>query len=338
MSDGPALASRRELASLRGMAAPLKPLDLWHVRQCLVPWRSQMADADKHVNALLESYSTLSGSMEHINSYHLPNRDEVAQVLVMVRELLFPGYVNRALIRATATELREHIREGVEQLRTILKRQLYRGLHHKVQLERGTAELDCPTCADAAEEITEKFLAELVNIRRSLASDVQAHYDGDPAASGTDEIIFCYPGVYAITVYRVANALHNLGARLIPRMMTSLAHEKVGIDIHPAATIGESFLIDHGTGVVIGETTVIGKKVRLYQGVTLGALSVRERREHGIKRHPTIEDEVIIYAGATILGGDTTIGEGATVGGNCWVTKSVPAGQTVTVHARSTGG
>ncbi|MCP4449186.1 MAG: serine acetyltransferase [Myxococcales bacterium] len=287
-----------------------------------------MAESDPHVAAILESYFTLSGSMEHINSYHLPNRDEVGGILDHCRELIYPGYVNRTLIRATGTELQEHVREIVEVLRIKLRRQLYRGLHHKAQMERGTAELDCPSCAEKAEGIVEDFFGELVSIRAALADDVEAHYEGDPAATGPDEVIFCYPGLHAITVYRIAHSLHLLGARLIPRMMSSLAHEMVGIDIHPGASIGASFLIDHGTGVVIGETTVIGDRVRLYQGVTLGALSVKERTESGVKRHPTLEDDVVIYAGATILGGATIIGKGAVIGGNSWVTKSVAAGAT----------
>jgi serine O-acetyltransferase len=289
---------------------------------------------DTHVDALLANYEALSGSMEHISSYYLPNRLEVDNCLLMIRELIFPGYVSRPLIRATKLELREHIRELVERLRTSLKTQIYRGLHHKVQVKKGKAALDCPACAASADEICERFLGELVGIRECIAGDVQAHYLGDPAASGPDEVIFCYPGLYAITVHRIAHALHLLGAQLIPRMMSSLAHEKVGIDIHPAAVIGDSFLIDHGTGVVIGETTIIGDRVRLYQGVTLGALSVNEREGEGTKRHPTIEDEVIIYAGATILGGDTVIGKGAVIGGNSWVTESVAAGATMTAQAR----
>ena len=195
--------------------------------------------------------------------------------------------------------------------------------------------MDCSACARQSDEICEKFLGELVHIRQRIADDVHAHYAGDPAASGPDEVIFCYPGLYAITVHRIAHSLHKLGAQLIPRIMSSLAHEKVGIDIHPAAQIGDSFLIDHGTGVVIGETTVIGNRVRLYQGVTLGALSVNEREGHGTKRHPTIEDEVIIYAGATILGGDTIIGKGAVIGGNSWVTESVVSGATMTPQKRT---
>ncbi|MBL4632410.1 MAG: serine acetyltransferase, partial [Kofleriaceae bacterium] len=249
-----------------------------------------------------------------------------------------PGYVNLSLIRATKVELRDHVRQLVVELRGLLRRQIYRGLHHKVQVERGTSEHDCPHCATVAERITDEFLGGIEGIRRKLAEDVQAHYDGDPAATGTDEIIFCYPGLYAISVYRIANLLAGLGANLIPRMMSSLAHEKVGIDIHPNATIGDAFLIDHGTGVAIGETTIIGNNVRLYQGVTLGALSVKKGEGRGVKRHPTIADGVIIYAGATILGGDTVIGENSVIGGSCWVTKSVDAASVVTNQPRTLGG
>ena len=157
-----------------------------------------------------------------------------------------------------------------------------------------------------------------------------AAYDSDPAATGIDEIVACYPGLYAIAVYRVAHHLLGLGAEVLPRMLTEHAHSRTGIDIHPGATIGESFFIDHGTGIVIGETSTIGDRVRIYQGVTLGALSIRDRgradkpRRPGSKRHPTIEDDVIIYANATILGGNTVIGQGAVVGGNAWITYSVP--------------
>ncbi len=297
-----------------------------------------MANVDSYVNALLDSYNTLSGGMEHIKSYHLPSREEVETALFLTRELIFPGYVGHALIRATEVELRDHVRALAYRLRSILRRQIYRGLHHKVQVERGTAQQDCPNCSKKADSITDEFLGRIVKIRKCLAADVQAHFEGDPAATGTDEIIFCYPGLYAISVYRIAHELLTLGAQLIPRMMSSLAHEKVGIDIHPGATIGESFLIDHGTGVVIGETTIIGDRVRLYQGVTLGALSVKQRTHHGVKRHPTIADDVIIYAGATILGGSTAIGKGAVIGGNCWVTSSVPAGETVTLHPKNESG
>jgi serine O-acetyltransferase len=283
-------------------------------------------------HALLESYEQMPGSMQHVSSYELPSMEAVARIIDSCRALLFPGFVGSSLVRSTKTELREHVRQLVDELGSQLRRQLYRGLHHRSQLERGTHDLDCPDCAAKAELMTNDFLRELPEIRRALALDVQAHYDGDPAAVGTDEIIFCYPGLYVITVYRIAHALLQGGAQLIPRMMTEIAHKEVGIDIHPGAKIGKSFFIDHGTGIVIGETSVIGDRVRIYQGVTLGALSIpRDARKppHDEQRHPTLEDEVVIYSGATILGGDTVIGKGAIIGGNCWVTKSVPAGSTV---------
>lgn len=283
------------------------------------------------VERLLDSYESAPRAMQHVNSYELPSMEAVAQIIEQCRTLIYPGFVGPSLIRATRTELREMVEERVNALRMLLRRQIYRGLHHKVQSEKGTQELDCPHCAGMAEEITDGFLDELVDIRDVLAVDVQANYDGDPAAAGTDEIIFSYPGLYATTVYRIAHALLQRGAKLIPRMMTELAHKEVGIDIHPAAVIGQSFFIDHGTGIVIGETAVIGDRVRIYQGVTLGARSVTDRSVCPRKRHPTIEDDVIIYAGATILGGDTVIGQGAVIGGNCWVTASVPPGTVVTL-------
>ena len=289
--------------------------------------------ADEVVQKLLYSYRTASGAMQHVNSYELPSMEEVDRIIQLCRTLLFPGFVGGSLVRATETELREFVRERVDDLGNRLRRQIYRGLHHKVQSAQGTRDLDCPHCAARAAEIAQQFVARLVDIRALMALDVEAHLSGDPAASGTDEIIFCYPGLFAITVYRLAHELLSLGSKLIPRMMTELAHERVGIDIHPGAAIGTSFFIDHGTGVVIGETTVIGNRVRVYQGVTIGAMSVKERAEPGRpghKRHPTIEDDVVIYAGATILGGDTVVGRGAVVGGNCWVTQSVPAGAVVT--------
>jgi serine O-acetyltransferase len=288
---------------------------------------------DDVVDRLMTSYRTASGAMQHVNAYELPSLELVGDIVEQARSLLFPGFVGRSLARVTENELRDYVSERVEDLGRLLRRQLYRGLHHTKSEDRGGD--DCPTCAAKADVITAAFTAKLVEIRDALALDVDAHLAGDPAASGSDEVIFCYPGLYAISVYRIANALHLLGARLIPRMMSELAHQRVGIDIHPGATIGRSFFIDHGTGVVIGETSVIGDRVRIYQGVTLGALTVHGRQERGIKRHPTIEDEVVIYAGATILGGDTVIGRGAVVGGNCWVTASVAPGEVVVMERRS---
>lgn len=292
----------------------------------------QKTDEPKSVvDQLLDSYATSSGAMQHVNSYELPSMEAVEKILGQCRTLMFPGFVGPSLSRATPTELREMVRERVDALNTGLRRQIYRGLHHKERVETGTDELDCPHCAARAEDITEGFLQNLVTIREKVALDVQAHFDWDPAATGTDEIIFCYPGVYAATVHRIAHSLLERGAKLIPRMMTELAHKHVGIDIHPAAKIGDSFFIDHGTGLTIGETTSIGDRVRVYQGVTIGALSVTDRSVCPRKRHPTIEDDVIIYSGATILGGETVIGKGAVIGGNCWVTESVPPGAIVTL-------
>ena len=185
----------------------------------------------------------------------------------------------------------------------------------------------CTDCLNRGHESAVAFLEELPKLRRILARDVVAAYEGDPAAKGYDEIIFSYPGVFAVTVYRIAHQLHHQGVPLIPRIMTEYAHSLTGIDIHPGAHIGERFFIDHGTGVVVGETTIIGDRVRVYQGVTLGALSLPRdsvERLRTAKRHPTIEDDVVIYSGATILGGETVIGARSVIGGNVWITESVP--------------
>ena len=179
-----------------------------------------------------------------------------------------------------------------------------------------------------AKEIVDEFLAALPEVRRLVDTDVQAAYDGDPAATSRMEVVMAYPGLYAVTIHRLAHVLYKLKVPIIPRVMSELAHSKTGIDIHPGATIGERFFIDHGTGVVIGETTIIGRNVRLYQGVTLGGLSFDKDSTgalvKGLKRHPNIEDNVVIYANATILGGDTTIGHDSEIGGNVWIKESVP--------------
>ncbi len=276
--------------------------------------------------------------MQHIGSYELPSEQQVENVVEMCRGLLFPGYAGPDVARASRAELRELVRTRVRELRTALHRQVYRALHHKKQQAIGLADLDCDECAASADTITDRFLAKLPALRDEVRDDLRAAFEGDPAASGLDEILFCYPGTYAITVYRIAHALLQEGAVVVPRMMTELAHRRTGIDIHPGARIGRAFFIDHGTGVVIGETTLIGDRVRIYQGVTLGALSVPQgeaRPEHGVRRHPTIEDDVVIYANATILGGDTVLGRGAVIGGNAFVTTSVPAGSRVPGSSRT---
>ncbi|HTR53180.1 MAG TPA: serine O-acetyltransferase [Kofleriaceae bacterium] len=256
----------------------------------------------------------------------------------MARELLFPGYAGPDVPRSDRAELRALLRGRVEELRITLQRQVYRALHHKRQQMLGKNELECADCTHRADSVTERFLARLPDLRAQVRLDLRAAYESDPAATGIDEILLTYPGTYAIAVYRIAHALGLEGAVIVPRMMTELAHRRTGIDIHPGAEIGASFFIDHGTGVVIGETTRIGDRVRVYQGVTLGALTVPQgesRPDPGHRRHPTIEDDVVIYANATILGGDTVIGRGSVIGGNAFITSSVAAGTKISGSGRT---
>jgi serine O-acetyltransferase len=261
--------------------------------------------------------------------HELPIPSQVLQSIVALRELLFPGFTAKrgmASVNAMATLVESRL----ALLRVQLSQQVFRGLHHRCPHPGG----DCGACEAGAVRITDALLAELPELRSKLLRDVRAAYDGDPAASGIDEVAFSYPGVQAITIHRIAHSLYQRGVPIVPRMMSEIAHSDTGIDIHPGATIGEGFFIDHGTGVVIGETSTIGNRVRIYQGVTLGALSLSAssiRRLERTKRHPTIEDDVIIYANATILGGDTVIGKGAIIGGNCWITSSVAPGTRRTV-------
>jgi serine O-acetyltransferase len=280
------------------------------------------------VDALLNTYDRHGGTSHNLSGRPLPDRQVVAAILDDLLEVLYPGYYGPR--EMTEDNVRYYVGERVDRIAFRLRRELYRALHHRCVKNDG----NCAACHAAADKLVVTFLGKLAELRRVLARDVRAGFEGDPAATGLDEIIFCYPGLYAITVYRVAHILQAGGAPILPRMMTELAHSRTGVDIHPGATIGESFFIDHGTGVVIGETTVIGERVRLYQGVTLGALSLSATETEtlrGHKRHPTIEDDVVIYANATILGGDTVIGKGAVIGGNVWITASVGAGSRVTL-------
>jgi serine O-acetyltransferase len=213
----------------------------------------------------------------------------------------------------------------------LLSEQICRSIRHDCL----RYDLPCSDCDERGYRLSLQFLEAIPDLRKSLAADVRATYNGDPAARSHDEVIFSYPGIFAITVYRIAHLLVNLDVPLLPRIMTEYAHNITGIDIHPAAKIGKSFVIDHGTGVVIGETTEIGDNVRIYQGVTLGALSIPKGTSdefRGKKRHPTIEDDVIIYSGATILGGETVIGARSVIGGNVWLTDSVPPDTTVVIE------
>jgi serine O-acetyltransferase len=256
----------------------------------------------------------------HIDYEPIPSKEVVVDIIDRIREILFPGYFTREKI--DPVNLRYSMGQSVASLFDLLSEQICRSIRH----DCFRYDLACTECEEQGHHLALRLLEEIPSIRKTLATDVRAVYDGDPAANSYDEIIFGYPGIYAIAVYRVAHKLFEYGVPLLPRIMTEHAHSTTGIDIHPAARIGERFVIDHGTGVVIGETTVIGKNVRIYQGVTLGALSLPKdagNQFRGKKRHPTIEDDVIIYSGATILGGNTVIGARSVIGGNVWLTESV---------------
>ncbi len=260
----------------------------------------------------------------------LPSRDVVIQMVESLRSVLFPGYFS--LREVSPETLAYHVGHLLDQVQRKLQVQIKRGLAF------GCQGSDCAmthhVCEEKAQRVTATFLGKLPQIRQQVASDVKAAYEGDPALTSHDEAIFCYPGVLAVTNYRLAHELHLLEVPLLPRMITEHAHSVTGIDIHPGATIGDSFFIDHGTGVVVGETCVIGRGVRVYQGVTLGAKSFPLDEDgnpiKGVPRHPILEDEVIIYSGATILG-RITIGTGSMVGGNVWLTRSVPPNSRITI-------
>ncbi|HVF56321.1 MAG TPA: hypothetical protein VM934_09230 [Pyrinomonadaceae bacterium] len=284
----------------------------------------------KAAAALVESYSGDGVKIHHLDRRPLPSQGEIIRVLAALQELLFPGYAGAQGL--TGASLRLHVTARMAWLYETLTEQISRAINHGQKLDD-----DCPVTEREATECAEEFLSRLPSLRETLATDVRAAYDGDPAATCLDEIIFSYPGVFAIVTYRLAHELFRLGVPLIPRIMTEHAHHRTGVDIHPGTEVGASFFIDHGTGVVIGGTAHIGNNVKLYQGVTLGAFSFDKdasgRLVRNTKRHPTIEDDVVIYAGATILGGETTIGRGSVIGGNVWLTHSVPPGSRVTQEA-----
>ena len=254
----------------------------------------------------------------------LPSRDVVASIGEELRSALFPGYFGTSELSPESMHF--HVGSTLDRVLRLLKEQVRRGLCFACPQD--TPER-CAECESRALAITQKFYQRLPEIQRMLSTDVAAAYEGDPAATSPDETVFCYPGLMAITNYRLAHELHRLEIPLIPRIITEQAHSLTGIDIHPGATIGEAFFIDHGTGVVVGETCNIGKRVRIYQGVTLGAKSFPLDDEgnpvKGVPRHPIVEDDVIIYSGATILG-RVTLGRGAVIGGNVWLTRTIAPG------------
>ena len=297
------------------------------------PGKNRLPDVTDQVVA---TYSQI-GTINHLGHSPLPHNDAVIEITHDLMEVIYPGYQRRQKLHAG--NVAYHVGDLLEGLNNALTQQIARALRHKQAL----ANSDDPQSADAndafeelAKQKTIALLASLPRLRELLATDVQAAYDGDPAAQGLDEIILCYPGLQAITVHRLAHELYGLDVPFIPRMMAEWSHNRTGIDIHPGATIGPSFFIDHGTGVVIGETTEIAAHVKLYQGVTLGALSFPKddsgQLVRGQKRHPTIEEGVVIYANATVLGGETVIGARSVIGASVSLIQSVPPNTVVTIE------
>lgn len=265
------------------------------------------------VDSILEDY--LQGrDIDRIEPFRHPDKDVVIDIIDKLRRIVFPGYFLEKTYR---------IYNAKHNLSMLIEDVMF-NLNQQIALVLRDAE--------KSQEICLAFFRSIPKVRALVQTDLQAAYEGDPAASGKEEIVYSYPGLFAITVYRLAHVLQELGVPMIPRIMTEYAHSVTGIDIHPGATIGQHFFIDHGTGIVVGETTVIGNGVKIYQGVTLGALSTRGGQSlRGKRRHPTIEDNVTIYAGASILGGDTVIGRDSVIGSNAFITGSVAPNTTVTI-------
>jgi serine O-acetyltransferase len=273
------------------------------------------------VEALVEASTTLTDMP--LGRREFPSRTALAALVEELRALLFPGYFGTSELKAET--LRYHLGASMDRVAHGLADQIQRGLM--------ASDASCNDCAERSRTLAQAFLARLPEVRRLLATDIQAGFEGDPAATSPEEVLFSYPGFLALTNQRLAHELLKLGVPLLPRMITEHAHGITGIDIHPGAQIGERFFIDHGTGVVIGETCVIGHNVRIYQGVTLGAKSFPLDAEghpiKGVPRHPVVEDDVIIYSNATILG-RITLGKGSAIGGNVWLTRSVPPSSVIT--------
>ena len=282
---------------------------------------------DMLIDGILDSYDRYGG-INRSEAENFPNRQNVITVLQDLQCLIFPGF--RVEEDISPTNIRYITGTRVNNIIATLTKEIQKALVYTVSTQNGnTNNIENSHCFKLAEHTSLALLEELPEIKRKITLDVEAVFKGDPAAKSKEEIILSYPGLEAILIYRIANFLYTNGVPIIPRIMSEYIHGKTGIDINPGANIGESFFIDHGTGIVIGETTIIGNNVKIYQGVTLGALSVKKELKNK-KRHPTIEDDVTIYAGATILGGETTIGRGSTIGGNTWVTHSIPAGTVLT--------
>ena len=291
--------------------------------------KDQLPDITERIVATYDR----AGKMNHLDHCPLPRYDEIVAAINELNEIMFPGYRRREGLHHG--NIGYYVGDLVDRLHDRLTTQIGRALRH----EAGATSI-CDGMEDyeaLGQAKTIQFLDQLPELREILATDVQAAYDGDPACKTPAEVIFCYPGLEAITVYRLAHLLHELSIPFIPRMMSEWAHSRTGIDIHPGATIGRYFFIDHGTGVVVGETSHIGDHVKLYQGVTLGALSFPTDEDgqlvRGQKRHPTLEDGVVVYANATILGGRTVVGHHSVIGSSVWLTRSVEPHTTVVLEA-----
>ena len=275
------------------------------------------------VDEILEDYRH-QRAIDKLDPFVHPDKDTVIDIIYKLLRIAYPGYSRDKSYRIY--NARHNLSMLIEDVMYNLNKQI--AIVLRSQMEESQAELK-------AQEISLQFFRASPAVRAVSQTDVEAFYDGDPAAYSTDEIIFCYPCLFAITVYRLAHVLYTLGVPMLPRIMTEHAHSVTGIDINPGATIGNYFFIDHGTGIVVGETTVIGDHVKVYQGVTLGALTTRGGQSlRGKKRHPTIEDNVTIYAGASILGGETVIGRDSVIGSNVFITHSIPANTTVSVKSQ----
>ncbi len=292
----------------------------------------------KLTDQIVKSYAANS-RIHHLGHCPLPKYEVVIQIIEDLKDLIYPGFRRREGLHLG--NVAYHVGNLVDTLHSKLTTQIARALMHADRVrEEGMVEI--PECQDGAsyeskgQAIAVAFLEQIPRLRAVLATDIEAAYEGDPSVTNRDEIIFCFPGLEAVTIYRLANLLRQFQVPFIPRMMTEWAHKQTGIDIHPGASIDEYFFIDHGTGVVIGETCEIGKHVKIYQGVTLGALSFATDSDgqliRGQKRHPTIEDKVVIYANATILGGRTVIGRESVIGSSVWVTSSVAPKTTVIIE------
>jgi serine O-acetyltransferase len=292
-----------------------------HRRMTLRSQPKRFRELEAAIDGVVASY-TGDLEIDNLESAALPSKRAVIEAIDHLKSTIFIGFYSTCSL--TRDNLRQSVAAQMYDAYRLLVEQIERALTYDHWMGRTDRKLP----KGSGETVVLGLFNDLPELRRLLNADVKAAYDGDPAAKNVEEIVFSYPSVEAIVAYRIANRLYRAGVPMIPRIITEQAHARTGIDISPGATVGERFFIDHGTGVVIGETAVIGNDVKLYQGVTLGALSVPNRDDQG-KRHPTLEDGVTIYAGATILGGETVIGKGSVVGGNVWLTKSVAPGSKV---------